>query len=181
MKIKKYKYKLVTSTNDIAIKLIKNKNINAGFVLANKQKKGRGQRGRKWISYKGNLFVTFFYELNKIKLSISTITKLNCLLIKKLISKYTTKKIFYKKPNDLLIEKKKICGILQEIIFLSNKKYLITGIGININKSPYIKNCPTTNLNEITNKNIKIDEIEKSLKQIFENNLLKINKLKANN
>jgi len=70
---------------------------------------------------------------------------------------------------------------LQEIIFLSNKKYLITGIGININKSPYIKNCPTTNLNEITNKNIKIDEIEKSLKQIFENNLLKMYNLKTNN
>ena len=103
------------------------------------------------------------------------------MLIKKLISKYTNKKILYKKPNDLLIEKKKICGILQEIIFMQNKKYLITGIGININKSPYIKNCPTTYLNELTNKHVKINEIEKSLKQIFENNLLKMYNLKVNN
>ena len=69
---------------------------------------------------------------------------------------------------------KKICGILQEIIFTKNKKYLIIGIGININKSPYIKNCPTTNLNELTNKHIKINEIEKSLKLIFESNLFKM-------
>ena len=82
--------------------------------------------------------------------------------------------IYYKK-------KKKICGILQEVIFKQNKKYLITGIGINIIKSPYIKNCQTTNLNELTNKDIKINEIEKSLKLIFENNLLRINKMKAYN
>jgi len=56
-----------------------------------------------------------------------------------------------------------------------------TLIGININKSPYIKNCPTTNLNELTNKHVKINEIEKSLKQIFENNLLKMYNLKVNN
>ena len=181
MKFKKFNFKKVRSTNNTAIRIIKKTHCKYGIVISKLQTNGKGQYGRKWISCKGNLFVTFFHELNKIKLSISTITKLNCLLIKKLISKYTTKKIFYKKPNDLLIEKKKICGILQEIIFLSNKKYLITGIGININKSPYIKNCPTTNLNEITNKNIKIDEIEKSLKQIFENNLLKMYNLKTNN
>lgn len=181
MKFKVFRFKKVKSTNNTAIRVLNNTNIYYGMISSESQNNGRGQYGKKWISYKGNLFVTFFHELNKIKLSISTITKLNCLLIKKLISKYTTKKIFYKKPNDLLIEKKKICGILQEIIFLSNKKYLITGIGININKSPYIKNCPTTNLNEITNKNIKIDEIEKSLKQIFENNLLKMYNLKTNN
>ena len=181
MKLKKFKFKKVRSTNNTAIRIIKKTNYKYGMVISETQTNGKGQYGRNWISHKGNLFVTFFHELNKIKLSISTITKLNCLLIKKFISKYTNKKIFYKKPNDLLIEKKKICGILQEIIFTQNKKYLITGIGININKSPYIKNYPTTNLNELTNKQIKLNEIEKSLKQIFENNLLRMYKNKNNN
>ena len=181
MKFKKFKFKKVKSTNTTAIRIIKKTNCKYGMVISEIQTKGKGQYGRKWISYKGNLFVTFFHELNKIKLSISTITKLNCLLIKKLISNYTRKEIFYKKPNDLLIKKRKICGILQEIIFFSNKKYIITGIGININKSPYIKNCPTINLNEISNKHIKISEIEKSLKQIFESNLLKMYNSKTNN
>ena len=181
MKFKKFKFKKVKSTNTTAIRIIKKTNCKYGMVISEIQTKGKGQYGRKWISYKGNLFVTFFHEVNKIKFSIATITKLNCLLIKKLISKYTNKKILYKKPNDLFIDKKKICGILQEIIFMQNKKYLITGIGININKSPYIKKCPTTNLNELTNKHIKINEIEKSLKQIFENNLIKMYNVRVNN
>ena len=181
MKFKKFKFKKVRSTNNTAIRIIKKTHCKYGMVISESQTNGKGQYGRKWISHKGNLFITFFHELNKIKLSIATITKINCLLIKKLISKYTNKKIFYKKPNDLLIEKKKICGILQEIIFIQNKKYLITGIGMNINKSPLIKNYPTTYLNEITNKYIKVNQIEKSLKQIFENNLLKMYNLKTNN
>ena len=53
------------------------------------------------------------------------------------------------KKNDLLINKKKISGILQEIIIKDNKKYLIVGIGINIIKSPNITNYPTTNGREI--------------------------------
>ena len=181
MKFKKFKFKKVKSTNTTAIQIIKKTNCKYGMIISEIQTNGKGQYGRKWISYKGNLFVTFFYELNKIKLSIAKITKLNCLLVKKLISKYTNKKILYKKPNDLLIEKKKVCGVLQEIIFMHNKKYLITGIGININKSPYIKKYPTTKLNDLTNKHIKINEIEKSLKQIFENNLFKMHNLKVNN
>ena len=44
----------------------------------------RGQYGKKWISHKGNLFVSFFYEL-KILNFISTLTKINCLLVKKLL------------------------------------------------------------------------------------------------
>ena len=179
MKFKKFKFKKVKSTNNTAIRIIKKTNYKYGMIISESQTNGKGQYGRKWISYKGNLFVSFFQELNKIKFSISTITKFNCLLVKKLISKYTTKKIYFKKPNDLLIEKKKICGILQEVIYKSNKKYLVTGIGININKSPYIKSYPTTNLKELTSKPVKIKEIENLLKEIFEKNLLKIYNIKG--
>ena len=67
MNFKIFKYKNVNSTNDIAIKLIKKKNIKIGMVVSEKQKRGRGQRGKKWISYKGNLFVSIFYSLEKMK------------------------------------------------------------------------------------------------------------------
>ena len=148
MKFKKFKFKKVKSTNDTAIRLLRSNNFTSGMVVSETQLKGKGQYGRKWISHKGNLFVSFFHELNSHNLSISTITKNNCLLVKKLLSKYVKKKIFYKKPNDLLIDKKKISGILQEVISVSNKIFLITGIGININKNPNIKNYPSTNMCE---------------------------------
>ena len=52
---------------------------------------GKGQYGKKWISQKGNLFVSFFHELKNINLSISRLTKINCLLVKKLLSNYYKK------------------------------------------------------------------------------------------
>ena len=176
MKLKKFKFKKVKSTNNTAIRIIKESNYNLGMVIAETQTNGRGQYGRKWISSKGNLFVSFFNELNKKNLSINTITKINCLLVKKLLSTFTRKKIIFKKPNDLLIDKKKISGILQEIIFFNKKKFLITGIGINIIKNPYIKNYPSTNLQEVTKKSISKSNVENKLKQLFEKSLSKLYK-----
>ena len=178
MKLKKFKFKRVKSTNNTAIRIIKESNYNLGMVIAETQTNGRGQYGRKWISSKGNLFVSFFNELNKKNLSINTITKINCLLVKKLLSVFTRKKIIFKKPNDLLIDKKKISGILQEIIFFNKKKFLITGIGINIIKNPYIKNYPATNLQEVTKKSISKSNVENKLKQLFEKSLSKLYKIK---
>jgi len=167
MIIKSFNYKFVNSTNDIAINLIKQKNIKAGFVLAEKQKKGRGQRGKKWISYKGNLFISIFFSLEKINLTLKQLTKTNAKLIIKLISQYYKKKIKLKLPNDILINKKKICGILQETIQKNDNKYLILGIGLNLIKSPKIKEYPTTNLYDLTDSKISVDKISRELKNIY--------------
>ncbi len=63
MTIRKFKFKKVNSTNNTAIKIIKSTNLDYGMIISETQKKGKGQYGRKWISYKGNLFVSFFYNL----------------------------------------------------------------------------------------------------------------------
>jgi BirA family biotin operon repressor/biotin-[acetyl-CoA-carboxylase] ligase len=146
------------------------------MIIANKQTSGRGQYGKKWISYNGNLFVSFFYKFDHLTVSLKQITKVNSLLVKKLLSIYYKKKITFKKPNDLLIDKKKICGILQEKISKLNKKYLIVGIGINLIKNPNLKNYPTTNLSELLNKKVSKNKIEKQLKKIFEIKLSKLYK-----
>ena len=177
MKLKKFKFKKVKSTNNTAIRIIKKTKYNLGMVVAESQSNGRGQYGRKWISSKGNLFISFFNEIHKTNLSINTITKINCLLVKKLLSSFTSKRILFKKPNDLLIDKKKISGILQEVIFVRDKKFLITGIGINIRKNPIIRNYPATNLYDETKKRISKLSIENKLKQLFEKNLLKLYKI----
>ena len=144
MKYKIFNFKKVNSTNDIAIKKVK-KGFTRGLVQAEFQKKGRGQRGKKWISYKGNLFITIFFKINK-KTSLKNITFKNCNKIKKVISKLIKKKLIIMKPNDLLLNNKKICGILQETVFHNNSLFLIAGIGINLIKSPKIINYPTTNI-----------------------------------
>jgi BirA family transcriptional regulator, biotin operon repressor / biotin---[acetyl-CoA-carboxylase] ligase len=177
MKFKTFKFKKVKSTNNTAIRIIKNLNYKYGMVVSDSQSMGRGQYGKKWISYKGNLFVSFFHELGNINLSISQLTRINCLLVKKLLTKYYKKDITFKKPNDLLINKKKISGILQETVSILNKDFLIIGIGINITKSPKIKNYPTTNLQELSNISINKTEIENKLKLIFEKNFSKMYKI----
>ena len=180
MKFKKFKFTKVKSTNNTAIRIIKNSNCKFGMIVSDIQTNGRGQYGKKWISQKGNLFVSFFYELKNINLSISKLTKVNCLLVKKLLANYYVKNITFKKPNDLLIKKKKISGILQETVSILSNKFLIVGIGINIKKSPKIKNYLTTNLAELTNKDISKREIENKLKLIFEIYFSKMYKINYN-
>ena len=176
MKFKVFKFKKVKSTNNTAIRVLKNTNIYYGMISSESQNNGRGQYGKKWISYKGNLFVSFFFKLDNLKISFKQLTKLNCLLVRKILSTYYKKKIIYKKPNDLLIDKKKICGILQETLIKLDKKYLIVGVGVNLIKSPYIKNYPTTNLKELLNKKVSKIKIENQLKKIFELRLTKLYK-----
>ena len=177
MRFKKFKFKKVNSTNNTAIRIIKNSNLKFGMVTADTQLSGKGQYGKKWISNKGNLFVSFFHEIKDINISLSTLTKINCLLVKKTLEKYYKKKIVFKKPNDLLINKKKISGILQEIISVSGNEFLIVGIGVNLIKSPKIKNYPTTNLSELINKPINKINFENELKVIFVKNLSRMYKI----
>tara|TARA_Y100000590_G_scaffold14215_1_gene17068 strand:- start:381 stop:914 length:534 start_codon:yes stop_codon:yes gene_type:complete len=169
MKIIKFNYKSVNSTNDVAINLIKKRNIKTGIVFAEKQNKGKGQRGKRWISYKGNLFVSIFFRLEKINLSLKQLTKVNAKLIIKLISRYYKNKIKLKLPNDILINQRKICGILQETVQKNGVNYLIVGIGLNLVKSPNIKDYPTTNLYELTKTKISVNKMSKELIIIYKN------------
>ena len=167
MKFQKFEYKKINSTNDIAIKKIKFGYL-SGIVVSIQQKKARGQYGKKWISYKGNLFMTIFFNVKK-SISLSKLTKLNCNIIKQSISKILKKKIKIKYPNDLLINNKKFCGILQETIINEKKKFMIVGIGINLVKSPNIKNYLTTDILKETGLILN----RKKLLEIIEKNYLK--------
>ena len=67
MKLRSLKFKSVKSTNDIAIRLIKKNNIRPSIILSETQTKGRGTMGKKWISKKGNLFLSIFFDMTKKK------------------------------------------------------------------------------------------------------------------
>ena len=96
MKFKIFKFKKVKSTNSTAIRIIRNTNLNYGMIISETQNGGRGQYGKKWISYKGNLFVSFFYKLENLTFTLNQLTKINCLLVQKTLSLYYKKKIIFK-------------------------------------------------------------------------------------
>ena len=106
MKIKIKKYKKVKSTNDIALKLIKKIFLEPTLVITEKQTNGRGRVGKKWVSKKGNLFISLFFKFDQKKINFKQFAILNAFLLKKVISKIISKKFKKKWPNDLLFNKK---------------------------------------------------------------------------
>ena len=141
MKFTIFKFTNVTSTNDVAINLIKDKKEEQGCVYAEKQTNGRGTQGKKWISDRGNLFGSIFFPLKKDYPPFNEFSIINPIILSEVIEFFCKKKnISFKWPNDVFVNDKKICGILQELISLNGKQFLIIGIGINIISNPVINN-----------------------------------------
>lgn len=102
---------------------------------------GRGQRGKKWDSFEGNLFITGSFGLPEIaflgRLSIVVGVKLA-----EILDSFLPYQIGLKWPNDILCDRKKVGGILIE---LEDNRVLV-GIGINIVQHPENTNMPATHL-----------------------------------
>ena len=121
MKFKLFKFGSISSTNDIAIYLIKKKNKKSGYVTAELQTKGKGTYGKKWVSKKGNLFGSFFFPLKKNYPPFNEFSVINPVIISDVIKIFCKKNdISLKFPNDIFLNGKKVCGILQEIISVIN-------------------------------------------------------------
>ncbi len=168
MKLNLIKFKKVKSTNDEAIKIIKCKKNKKGIVISDLQTKGKGTMGKKWVSQKGNFFASIFFELKKNMPKANEFSIINPLIIKKILNKYSKFEVKVKWPNDLLIKSKKVCGILQELIKLENRSFLIIGIGINTIKSPNDKKFKSISLLECSDKTINNYQILKHLKKNYE-------------
>ena len=82
MKIKIKKFKKVKSTNDIAVKFIKMKISEPTLITTEKQTNGRGRVGKKWISKKGNLFISLFFKVDQTKINFKQFAILNAFLLK---------------------------------------------------------------------------------------------------
>tara|TARA_Y100000590_G_scaffold373819_1_gene437883 strand:- start:1024 stop:1608 length:585 start_codon:yes stop_codon:yes gene_type:complete len=183
MKFENFNFKKVSSTNNVAINLIKNRKKETGYVYADKQTKGKGTYGKKWISTKGNLFISIFFNLKKNYPSFHEFSIINPVIISDVIKNFCKKKnISIKWPNDIFVKKKKICGILQELITHKNKKFLIIGIGINLVSNPIIKNkYQATNILAETKKKIEINNMINLIILAYKDFFLNLKKYKYNN
>mgnify|MGYP001169032011 CR=1 FL=1 len=180
MKLKEIKFNCVKSTNDEAIKLINKGRFKECLIVARKQTGGRGTYGKKWISSDGNLFITIFFELKNKKIRMDQFLKINSLIIKKILKKFIKVKIKIKKPNDLLVKGRKICGILQEVVNKKNKKFLIIGIGVNTVNSPKSSSFRSSSIADFSDVSIKNKEILIKIKHLYEKYIPIFNKKKFN-
>ena len=168
MKLELIKFTQVKSTNDEAIKILRSKKKKQGIIISNLQTKGKGTMGKSWVSLNGNFFVSIFFELKKNMPKPEEFSMINPIIIKDVLKEYSRFEIKIKWPNDLLIKSRKVCGILQELIKVDNKSFLIIGIGINTIYSPNNKKFKSISLLESSDKIINNYKILINLKNKYE-------------
>lgn len=101
------------------------------LIFAAKQTSGRGRQGKEWIAPEGNLSMSLVYKNQSGDVSLYPL--FCALAVCRTLFRLTGKNPQIKWPNDILFEKKKICGILCESIIFSSQIHIICGIGINVN------------------------------------------------
>ena len=171
MQFEIFKFEKVSSTNDVAINLIKVKKREIGFIYSDAQTKGRGTKGKEWVSETGNFFGSIFFPLKNNYPPFNEFSMINPVIISEVIKKFCKRrKISFKWPNDIFVSEKKICGILQEVITFNSMKFLIIGIGINIISNPGINaSYEATNIFLETKKKPTTKEIINLLITSYEN------------
>ena len=165
---KVYYFEEVSSTMDVARKLAQKGE--EAIVIAETQTKGKGRLGRYWYSSRGGIYFSLTLRPT---ISPSQAHLLN--LLAGVAVAITIRKLFninatLKWPNDVLINEKKVCGILAEMEAEADiVRFIILGIGINVNNniSDYIESA--TSLKDVIGKEVSkkklflplIKEIEK--------------------
>ncbi len=127
-------YDSIGSTNSKAKELAESGQEHGTVIISEEQTSGRGRLGRNWISpkYKG-IWMSIILRPNIITENISQITLLGAAAVQKATMKMGIKTSI-KWPNDIVLNSKKVCGILTEMSGeVDHINYLVMGIGINVN------------------------------------------------
>ena len=139
----------VKSTMKEIKKHIGDKNV---CLIADEQTEGIGRRGNHWFSPKGNIYLSFLLEYN---LSIEEhflFTAVAANSIMSCLNHYIHENIYIKWPNDIIVNDSKIAGIMTEIVEHNGIKYVIIGIGINVETSPKLSDYKTCCVNNFNSK-----------------------------
>jgi len=156
--LSKLKFKKINSTNEKAKELAK-KGLFDIVVVAEEQTKGRGRFDKKWFSSEGGLYFSILLKEKNIE-KVKYLTFIAALSVVKAIERVVGLKTKIKWPNDVHINKKKLCGILTEN-GLGRENHVIVGVGINVNQSKFNKKISNiaTSLKLELNKKINKEKI----------------------
>lgn len=128
----KYMYE-VDSTNE-EIKRMAAESDDGLLVVADAQIKGKGRLGRKWESpHNNDIYMSLLIKRDISPVKAPMVTIVAAMSVLDTIKKYT-EDVYIKWPNDIVVNGKKICGILTEMKSnIYKTEYVIVGIGINVN------------------------------------------------
>ena len=159
-----YVFDQIPSTNDFLIPYAKTNTCLPSICISETQTKGRGRFDRKWVSPRGNIYFSMLFPFKK---NMNQLSRLSVIVAKSVVN--TLNEIGIKEdleikfPNDVLWKKKKLAGILIDLLSTEeNTTNAVIGIGINAKMPKDAKKnttYPWTDINEITNKDINKNKI----------------------
>ena len=129
----------IDSTNTKAQELAEKGYPSGTLVVADKQESGKGRRGRSWVSPSGTgIFMTLMIKPDINPNNASMLTLVAALAVAKAITSVTGEEALIKWPNDIVVNGKKVCGILTEMNaqfdYINN---IVVGIGINVHNESF--------------------------------------------
>ncbi len=128
----------VGSTNDLALGIALKEDLSSDIaIIADTQTSGRGRlNGRIWHSPIGNFYCSYILDLRDLQIpqnETNTLTSEVINVLQRYLQELThSPRITLKQPNDILVDNKKLAGVLTETSY----PYVIIGIGINLIISP---------------------------------------------
>lgn len=129
----------IDSTNTKAQELAEKGYPSGTLVVADKQESGKGRRGRSWVSPSGTgIFMTLMIKPDINPNNASMLTLVAALAVAKAITSVTGEEALIKWPNDIVVNGKKVCGILTEMNaqfdYINN---IVVGVGINVHNESF--------------------------------------------
>lgn len=174
---KRYHFETIDSTNTKAKELAAAGAVQGTLVTADAQQAGIGRRGRSWSSEKkAGIYMSMLLrpEIDTDKASMLTLVA--ALAVERAIAETLDCQPMIKWPNDIVLNKKKICGILTEMVLKRTEiDYVVIGIGINVNNKNFpeeiVQTASSLSLelgNEI-DREMLISEVWKRFSVYYEN------------
>lgn len=159
------------STNIWAKRLGEQKAENGTVVVTQYQTAGRGRHGNVWISPVGNCYLSLLLKPKILVERASMLTLVSALAVAKTIRQIAKLDTMIKWPNDIIVNGRKLCGILTEsstdMQFIN---YVVVGIGINCNQTEFVEEIEqmATSIRLETGKEVDCAELLGTFLNIFE-------------
>ena len=165
-------FEAVDSTMDIARDLARNQCPNFTVVIAGQQKKGRGRLKRTWLSSEGGLYFTVVIRPEMPPVLSSRVIFAASMTLAQALRNLFKVNASVKWPNDILVDGKKLAGILSEMdAEIDRINFINIGIGINVNNDPMPYEPMAISLKKILGKEIGRKELLEAFLDRFENTI----------
>jgi BirA family biotin operon repressor/biotin-[acetyl-CoA-carboxylase] ligase len=156
----------VDSTNDVARDAARQKHADGLAVLAESQRKGRGRLGRRWISPPGASILMSVLLIDRgQRLAHEAVTIAAGLAVAEAVDELADLSCQVKWPNDVLVDGRKVAGVLVELSSLRGGRAVVVGIGVNVRASPPASRlaAPATHLDEHSGEPVERIELARAI------------------